>query len=223
VINLSGIEKTYRSKDVSCHALQGIDLEIEKGEFVAITGRSGCGKTTLMNIIGFMDKHDSGLYLFDGDDVSQYKHSQTSSFRNRSIGFVFQSFNLVNDFTVAENVEMPMGYAGIPAKERRARAMAALESVGLADKQKNRPMQLSGGQQQRVAIARALVNEPQLILADEPTGNLDSQSGNDIMELLCKLHSNGKTVVMVTHDESIAAFAKRRVVMSDGRVVSQSP
>jgi putative ABC transport system ATP-binding protein len=219
MIQLRDIEKTYKNKNVSCHALRGVSLEIAQGEFVAVTGRSGCGKTTLMNIIGFMDKFDAGQYVFDGKDMSGYSYDQICRLRNRSVGFVFQSFNLVSDYTVLENVEMPMGYAGIPAKVRRERAAEALESVGLSDKHKNRPLQLSGGQQQRVAIARALVNEPRLILADEPTGNLDSQSGNDVMELLCGLHRKDITVILVTHDESVASYAERRITMMDGKIV----
>jgi len=219
MIQLRDVERTYKTKNVYCRALRGISLDVGRGEFVAITGRSGCGKTTLMNIMGFMDKHDVGQYAFDGKDVSGYSHGQICRLRNSSVGFVFQGFNLVGDYNAIENVEMPMGYAGVPAGERRRRAAAALESVGLGDKHKSRPLQLSGGQQQRVAIARALVNNPQIILADEPTGNLDSESGDSVMELLSELHRKGITIVLVTHDESVASYAQRRIVMKDGLIV----
>lgn len=218
MIALTNVEKTYQNKGISCKALRGVSLAVAEGEFVAITGRSGCGKTTLMNIIGLMDRFDAGEYHFDGECVSSWDKGKVARMRNRSIGFVFQSYNLVADYNVLENVEMPMGYAGVPTRERRERATEALESVGLSDKHKNRPSQLSGGQQQRVAIARALVNKPRLILADEPTGNLDSQSGNDVMELLSGLHKKGITIILVTHDESVAAYAERRIMMRDGLV-----
>jgi putative ABC transport system ATP-binding protein len=220
MIRLCGIEKTYRNKDVSFRALNGISLEIPTGEFTAVMGRSGCGKTTLMNIMGFMDRYDAGQYFFDGRDVSGFSNAELCRLRNKSIGFVFQSFNLVSDYSLLENVEMPMGYAGIPAKQRRGRAAAALESVGLSDKLKNRPSQLSGGQQQRAAIARAIVNEPSVILADEPTGNLDARSGDEVMALLESLRNKGMTIVLVTHDEKVAACAQRRIFMSDGLITA---
>jgi ABC-type lipoprotein export system ATPase subunit len=219
MIRLESVEKTYRNKSLSFHALKGISLEIAEGEFVAVMGRSGCGKTTLMNIMGFMDRHDSGQYYFAGEDITGLSNTEICRLRNASIGFVFQSFNLVSDYSILENVEIPLGYAGVPAKQRRERAVAALESVGLGDKLKNRPAQLSGGQQQRAAIARALVNNPKVILADEPTGNLDTQIGDDVMALLSELHQKGITIVLVTHDDKVAAYAQRRVMMSDGLMV----
>jgi putative ABC transport system ATP-binding protein len=216
MMRLENVEKTYRNKSLTFHALKGISLEIAEGEFVAVMGRSGCGKTTLMNIMGFMDRHDGGQYYFAGEDVTGLSNAEICRLRNASIGFVFQSFNLVSDYSILENVEIPLGYAGVPAKQRRERAFAALESVGLGEKFKNRPAQLSGGQQQRAAIARALVNNPKVILADEPTGNLDTQIGDDVMALLNEQHQKGITVVLVTHDEKVAEYAQRRVLMRDG-------
>ena len=187
MIKLRNIKKIYKGKGTETMALKDINLDIEKTEFVAIMGRSGCGKTTLLNILGCMDNFDEGDYFFDNVNIKQLKSNELALFRNKKIGFVFQAFNLINDMTVLENVEVPLGYAGIPAKQRKEMAYEVLKKVGMADKVKNYPLQLSGGQQQRVAIARALVNNPMVILADEPTGNLDSRNGTEVMELLSEL------------------------------------
>lgn len=221
VIHLSDVRKTYDSGDVEVHAVQGVDCEIERGEFVAIMGASGSGKSTLMNIIGCLDRPTSGQYLLDGTDTFKLDRDELADIRNRKIGFVFQGFNLLSRTSAIENVELPMLYlhTHLPGREQRRRAMAALELVGLAGRGEHHPNQLSGGQQQRVAIARALVNEPSLLLADEPTGNLDSQTSIEIMGVFQNLNRQGITIVMVTHELDIASYSRRNLVMRDGRIV----
>jgi putative ABC transport system ATP-binding protein len=220
VISIRDVTKTYRlGKGVEVQALRGVSLEIEKGEYVAIMGPSGSGKSTLMHILGCLDRPSSGTYVLNGEDVSRMWTGTLARLRGREIGFVFQSFNLLPRANVLRNVELPMLYAGIGRKERRARAEEALTRVGLADRLKHRPNELSGGQRQRVAIARALVNRPSILLADEPTGNLDSKSGEEVMKLFAELNSEGHTVVLVTHEPDIAAFARRVIRVVDGRVV----
>lgn len=219
MISLKGITKVYRMGSVEVRALKGIDLEVEEGEFIAIMGASGSGKSTLMNLIGCLDTPTSGRYLLDGVDVSCLKDDQLAAIRNRKIGFVFQSYNLIPRSTALHNVEMPLIYAGDNPR-RRERSLRALAMVGLADRANHQPSELSGGQQQRVAFARALVTEPAILLADEPTGNLDSESSLDIMRLVAELHEQGRTVVLITHEPDIAAFAKRVVRLRDGLILS---
>ena len=219
LIHASDITKTYSMGDQTVHALRGISLDIADGDFVAIMGASGSGKSTLMNILGCLDRPSTGRYELAGEAVQAMPPDQLASIRNRRIGFVFQQFNLLPRTSALENVELPMVYAGVPAARRRERAMAALEQVGLGERFSHTPSELSGGQQQRVAIARALVNQPQLILADEPTGALDSHTSDDIMRLLAALNQRGLTVVLVTHESDIAAWARRRIVFKDGLVL----
>ena len=225
VIQLDAITKTYQSGDVEVHAVQAVSLEIQAGEFVAIMGASGSGKSTMMNILGCLDRPTSGRYLLDGTDVSQLGRNELADNRNQKIGFIFQGFNLLSRTSALENVELPMLYARQPlsAKEQHQRALKALESVGLAKRFDHHPNQLSGGQQQRVAIARALVNDPALLLADEPTGNLDSRTSIEIMETFQALNDRGITIVMVTHEPDIARYTKRNVVMRDGVIVTDQP
>ncbi|GBC84198.1 putative ABC transporter ATP-binding protein YknY [bacterium HR11] len=219
IISIRNLTKVYRLGEVEFPALRGVDLDIYRGEFVAIMGPSGSGKSTLMNLIGCMDVPTSGEYYLDGVDVRRLSKNDLARIRNKKIGFVFQAFNLLARATVLENVELPLIYAdGIPGRERRARALRALELVGLADRAHSYPTQLSGGQQQRVAIARAIVNEPLLILADEPTGNLDTQTSVEIMGVFQDLNERGITIVLVTHEPDIAQFAMRVVEMRDGRI-----
>ncbi len=218
LIHLSGITKVYRMGDIEVHALRGVDLDIAEGDFVAIMGASGSGKSTLMNVLGCLDLPTTGTYLLDGVDVRHLDDNQLAVIRNRKIGFVFQSFNLIPRSSAVHNVEMPLIYAG-ESQGRRERALAALAEVGLADRAGHLPSELSGGQQQRAAIARALVTEPAILLADEPTGNLDSESSVDIMRLLSKLNEEGRTVILITHEADIAAFAKRVVRVKDGLIV----
>jgi len=221
MIELEDITKVYRMGLVAVHALKGVSLRVATGEFVAIMGASGSGKTTLMNIIGCLDLPTTGRYLLDGVDVRRLNDNQLAAIRNLKIGFVFQSFNLIPRSTAVHNVEMPLIYAGVNSN-RRQLAMAALEAVGLADRARHQPTELSGGQQQRCAIARALVTEPAILLADEPTGNLDSESSGEIMKLLVQLNSEGRTIVLITHENDIARFAKRIVRLRDGLVVSDA-
>ena len=219
LIEARELVKTYTMGDQTVHALRGVSLDIAKGDFVAIMGASGSGKSTLMNILGCLDLPTSGEYRLAGEEVEGMAQDQLASIRNRRIGFVFQQFNLLPRTSALENVELPMLYAGIKAAARRERALAALARVGLAERAKHSPSELSGGQQQRVAIARALVNQPQLILADEPTGALDSKTSDDIMRLLTELNAQGMTVVIVTHETDIAAWARRKMVFRDGLIV----
>lgn len=222
VIKLENIHKIYRTGGVDVHAVRGVSPEIQPGEFVAIMGASGSGKSTLMNIIGCLDRSTDGRYLLDGTDVSKLDRDDLADIRNQKIGFIFQGFNLLSRTTALENVELPMLYLHrhVANRERRERAVQALELVGLADRAEHHPNQLSGGQQQRVAIARALVNRPALLLADEPTGNLDSQTSIEIMGVFQKLNEQGITIVMVTHELDIARYTKRNLIMRDGRIVS---
>ncbi|MBL0390593.1 ABC transporter ATP-binding protein [Ramlibacter monticola] len=219
MIEARDLTKVYAMGDQTVHALRGVSLDIAAGEFVAIMGASGSGKSTLMNILGCLDLPTSGHYLLAGEPVDAMAPSQLASIRNRRIGFVFQQFNLLPRTSALENVELPMVYAGVRAAERRVRAREALERVGLGERAGHTPAELSGGQQQRVAIARALVNRPQLILADEPTGALDSQTSEEIMRLLAALNAQGMTVVLVTHESDIAGWARRRIVFRDGQVL----
>ncbi len=225
VIQLADIHKTYHTGEVNVHAVRGVTLEIQKGEFVAIMGASGSGKSTLMNIIGCLDRPTRGRYLLDGTDVSQLDRDALADIRNRKLGFVFQGFNLLSRTSALENVELPMLYTHdhISPQQQRERALRALEIVGLAGRAGHFPNQLSGGQQQRVAIARALVNEPAVLLADEPTGNLDSRTSIEIMGVFQQLNDAGITIVMVTHELDIARYTRRNVVMRDGQIISDKP
>ena len=219
VIALENVHKTYDLGEIQVHALRGVSLEIRRGEFVAIMGASGSGKSTLMNILGCLDRPSKGRYLLDGIDVSQLSKVELAHIRNKKIGFVFQQFNLLSRTTALENVELPTLYAGIPPEERSKRAKESLERVGLADRAMHHPSQLSGGQQQRVAIARALVNKPAILLADEPTGNLDSRTSVEIMDILQRLNENeGLTVVLVTHEPDIANYSQRALEFRDGKM-----
>ena len=218
MIQLSEAKKIYGKGESTVHALSGISLTIQKGEFVAITGKSGCGKTTLLNIIGLLDDLTEGSYTLNGQDVRHLSDKAKARLRFQTFGYIFQSFNLLSSHTVAENVALPLGYAGVPKQERLARAAEMLRKVGLLDKMKAYPNELSGGQQQRVAIARALINHPPIILADEPTGNLDSRSSAQIMDILAELADEGATLLLVTHDAGVARRAGRRVGMEDGGI-----
>ncbi len=218
MIQLEDVTRVYRMGNVEVRALQGVSLRVDPGEFVAIMGASGSGKSTLMNIVGCLDLPTEGRYLLDGVDVRRLNDNQLAAIRNRKIGFVFQSFNLIPRSTAVHNVEMPLVYAGVSAN-RRQQAMAALEAVGLADRARHQPSELSGGQQQRVAIARALVTAPAILLADEPTGNLDTEASVEIMRLMVQLNARGRTIVLITHEEDNAAFARRVVRLRDGLVV----
>jgi putative ABC transport system ATP-binding protein len=220
VIELADVRKIYGHGDAAVEALRGINLDIASGDYVAIMGASGSGKSTLMNLIGCLDVPTTGSYRLDGVDVSDLAEDSLAQVRGRRIGFVFQSFNLIPRMSAAANVELPMTYAGVRAAERRRRAAAALERVGLTDRADHRPNQLSGGQQQRVAIARALVMAPALVLADEPTGNLDSHSSNEVMAILDQLNASGRTVVLITHEDDVAAHASRQLRLVDGQIVS---
>jgi putative ABC transport system ATP-binding protein len=221
LIALAGIKKVFYTDEVETHALSDIHLEIRKGEYLAIAGPSGCGKTTLLSILGLLDSPTEGSYTLDGQPVSRLSASERARVRNRQIGFIFQAFNLIGDLTVYENVELPLTYRGMPAEERRRRVQAALERVGMSHRMKHFPAQLSGGQQQRVAVARAVAGDPAILLADEPTGNLDSTNGEAVMELLRELHQGGATICMVTHDARYARHAERSVHLFDGKVVEE--
>ncbi|HZS12862.1 MAG TPA: ABC transporter ATP-binding protein [Nitrospirales bacterium] len=220
LIRLEDVGKTYRSGALDVCALQALSLTIARGEFVAIVGQSGSGKTTLLDILGCLSRPTIGRYVFDGRAVESLDDEALAALRNRLIGFVFQSFHLLPRKSAQQNVELPLQYAGVPADERQARALDALRRVGLADRVLHRPNELSGGQQQRVAIARALVNRPALLLADEPTGSLDTRSGQEILDILTALHGEGQTIVLVTHERRLAEAADRIVTLSDGRIVS---
>ena len=222
MFEMHGLTKAYRTSDIETTALDNINLEINAAEFIAIMGPSGCGKSTLLNIIGMLDSPDSGSYSFLGEDVAGYGESKLADIRKHNIGFIFQSFNLVDELTVAENVMLPLLYQKVPTKERDERVQTVLERVGIAHRAGHRPQQLSGGQQQRVAVARAVVNNPKLILADEPTGNLDTTNGEEVLKLLNQLNRDGTTIVMVTHDPGHADHAARVINMLDGRVLSEN-
>ncbi len=219
MIKLSRLSKVYATDDVLTTALCDIDLTIEKGDFVAITGPSGCGKSTLLGLLGFLDVPDSGEYWFMGRNVAGLPEAQLNAMRRSGVGFIFQNFNLIDELTVFENVELALKYAGTPAREQRQRVEAVLEKLGVMHRMNHRPSQLSGGQQQRVAIARALVGEPSLLLADEPTGNLDSAHGEEVMQILSRINAEGTTIVMVTHSPEYAARARRTVQLHDGRIL----
>ncbi len=221
LIKLDGIKKVFYTDEVETHALSGIHLDIRKGEYVSIGGPSGCGKSTLLSILGLLDSPTEGTYTLNDQPVANLDHSQRARIRNREVGFIFQSFNLIGDLTVFENVELPLTYRGTGAAERKQRVTEALERVGMAHRMKHYPSQLSGGQQQRVAVARALGGKPAILLADEPTGNLDSKNGEAVMELLSELHREGATICMVTHDPRFAKHAQREVHLFDGKVVAE--
>ena len=221
LIHLEGLSKVFYTEEVETHALSEINLDIRSGEFLSIAGPSGCGKTTMLSILGLLDSPTGGTYLLDGEPVANLSASQRAKIRNQAIGFVFQAFNLIGDLTVYENVELPLTYRGMPGSERKERAQASLERVGMAHRMKHYPSQLSGGQQQRVAVARAIVGKPLILLADEPTGNLDSKNGNAVIDLLNELHDEGATVCMVTHDPRYAHVAERSVHLFDGQVVDE--
>lgn len=222
MLSMTNLSRVYRTDMVETSALDGVDLTIAHGEFVAIMGPSGCGKSTLLNIIGMLDSPTSGSYLFDGQEVSGLSEAKLSDIRKSAIGFIFQSFNLVDELTVRENIELALLYHGIPASRRRERVDAVMDKVGIAHRAKHRPSQLSGGQQQRVAVARAVVGEPKLILADEPTGNLDTAHGDEVMRMLRTLNDEGATIAMVTHSPAHAAFAQRTIDILDGRVLVET-
>jgi putative ABC transport system ATP-binding protein len=222
IIKLEGVTKVFFTDEVETHALSGIHLEVNSGEFVSIAGPSGCGKSTLLSILGLLDTPTEGKYVLNSQSVEQLSMQDRARVRNREIGFVFQAFNLIGDLTVYENVELPLTYRGMSAAQRKTSVQEALEKVGMAHRMKHFPSQLSGGQQQRVAVARALVGRPAILLADEPTGNLDSKNGQAVMDLLRDLHRQGATICMVTHDQRFARYADRGVHLFDGRVVEES-
>jgi putative ABC transport system ATP-binding protein len=221
LIQLDGVTKVFYTDEVETHALAGIHLDIMRGEYISIAGPSGCGKSTLLSILGLLDTPSEGSYVLNNRSVADLPLSERARVRNREIGFIFQSFNLIGDLTVYENVELPLTYRGMKSTERKERVMAALEKVGMSHRAKHLPSQLSGGQQQRVAVARAVGGSPSILLADEPTGNLDSKNGEAVMELLKELHSEGATICMVTHDPRYAKNAERSIHLFDGRVVEE--
>jgi len=222
LIKMQGVSKVFFTDELETHALDCIDLEIKKGEYLAIAGPSGCGKSTLLAILGLLDSPTEGKYLLNGQPVSTLKLGDRSRIRNREIGFIFQAFNLIGDLTVYENVELPLTYRGMAAAERKEKVQHALERVEMAHRAKHYPAQLSGGQQQRVAVARALVGAPMILLADEPTGNLDSKNGDSVMDLLRDIHQSGATICMVTHDPRYANHAQRTVHLFDGRIIEET-
>src|SRR5467141_2763702 len=222
LISLDSVTKVFTTDDMETHALAGIHLQVVQGEYVSISGPSGCGKSTLLAILGLLDTPTAGEYILNGTRVENMKLSQRARVRNREIGFIFQAFNLIGDLTVYENVELPLTYRNMPSSERKILVKEALERVGMAHRMKHYPSQLSGGQQQRVAVARALVADPLILMADEPTGNLDSKNGESVMELLRELHRNGATICMVTHDQRYANFAERTIHLFDGRIVEET-
>jgi putative ABC transport system ATP-binding protein len=221
LIHLDGVTKVFLTDEVETHALSGIHLEVKNGEYVSIAGPSGCGKTTLLSILGLLDTPSDGKYILNNKEVSDLSFSERARIRNQEIGFIFQAFNLIGDLTVYENVELPLTYRGMASKERKERVQEALERVGMSHRMKHYPSQLSGGQQQRVAVARAVVGKPSILLADEPTGNLDSRNSESVMELLEELHKDGATICMVTHDPRFARYAGRSIHLFDGRVVEE--
>ena len=221
MITLKNIKKVFKTEEIETWALQNVNLEVKKGEFVAIMGPSGCGKSTLLNILGLLDNPSEGTYMLDGKDVSHMSEDDCTDLRKGRLGFVFQSFNLIDELSVVENVELPLLYMGTPKKERRRLVNEVVERVAMSHRAQHFPAQLSGGQQQRVAIARAVISRPQIILADEPTGNLDSKHGKEVMELLKELHNEGTTIIMVTHSQHDANYADRVVNLFDGEIVSE--
>jgi putative ABC transport system ATP-binding protein len=221
LLNMDSVTKVFVTDEVETHALAGIHLQIQKGEYVSISGPSGCGKSTLLAILGLLDSPSGGTYVLNGTPVQDLKLSERARIRNREIGFIFQAFNLIGDLTVYENVELPLTYRGMSGAERKKRVQEALERVGMLHRIKHYPSQLSGGQQQRVAVARALAGDPAVLLADEPTGNLDSQNGEQVMDLLRELHRGGATICMVTHDPRYARYADRTIRLFDGRIVEE--
>jgi putative ABC transport system ATP-binding protein len=223
LLKMDGVTKVFLTDEVETHALSGIHLQINAGEYVSIAGPSGCGKSTLLSILGLLDSPTDGEYLLNGNPVQDLDLGERARIRNREIGFIFQAFNLIGDLTVFENVELPLTYRGMPGSERKKAVQEALERVGMAHRVKHYPSQLSGGQQQRVAVARALVGKPLILLADEPTGNLDSQNGEAVIELLQELHAGGATICMVTHDQRYSKFADRTINLFDGRIVDEIP
>src|SRR5512143_3824231 len=222
LIKLDGVTKVFYTDEVETHALSGVHMDIRKGEYVSIAGPSGCGKSTLLSILGLLDTPTDGNYTLNGKPVANLSLAERARIRNREVGFIFQSFNLIGDLTVFENVELPLTYRGMKSGERKTRVTQALEKVGMAHRAKHLPSQLSGGQQQRVAVARALVGDPLILLADEPTGNLDSKNGEAVMDLMRELHRGGATICMVTHDPRYAAYADRSIHLFDGRVVEEN-
>ena len=221
MIQLDHIKKVFRTEEVETWALRGVSLEVKEGEFVAIMGPSGCGKSTLLNILGLLDNPTEGTYLLNGKEVSKLKENERTDLRKGVIGFVFQSFNLIDELNVYENIELPLLYMGISAKERKERVEAVMKRMAISHRSKHFPSQLSGGQQQRVAIARAVLSNPKIILADEPTGNLDSKNGQEVMNLLSELHNEGTTIIMVTHSHHDASYADRIIRLYDGEIVNQ--
>ena len=221
VIKLDGLTKVFLTDEVETHALSGIHLEIKRGDYISIAGPSGCGKSTLLSILGLLDSPSEGAYTLNGRPVQELTHSERARVRNREIGFIFQAFNLIGDLTVYENVELPLTYRGMPSSERKKRVQESLEKVEMAHRMRHYPSQLSGGQQQRVAVARALGGQPSILLADEPTGNLDSKNGEAVMDLLKGLHQEGATICMVTHDPRYASYADRTIHLFDGRIVEE--
>ncbi len=222
LIRLEGVSKVFYTEEVETHALHAIQLEIQSGDYISIAGPSGCGKTTLLSILGLLDTPSEGTYLLDGDPVQNLTLAQRARIRNQAIGFIFQAYNLIGDLTVFENVELPLTYRGMPSADRKKRVQESLERVGMEHRMKHYPSQLSGGQQQRVAVARAIAGRPLILLADEPTGNLDSTNGEAVMELLDELHQDGATICMVTHDPRYAHHAKEHINLFDGQIVSDT-